>query len=529
MRSSRLPISVLGLLLAVPAVAAPAPSPSVQVVVQIDDDGLVVRSMRPTDQDPGVREDPRDPRDRIAEWAEADGTWTGRPFRATSAAISLVVPRDALGTTLSVTVGGDVLDLAVPEHIALGDEPIDPELIEFQISGEPEERQDVVFLADGYTELERDQFVADVGDVLDHLRTQSPYDRYLPLLNVYGVFLASLESGADHLEADPQTYRATTLGCHFGAYGIDRLVDCESAAVLGLANWAPEQDVRIVLVNDQAYGGSGGSEYAVATNGPEMARIVTHEMGHTDGQLADEYDYGYPSGGNHQPLPNCHWDEDDVPWGGWIEEDSPGVGAFEVCSYSDYYRPTDAACTMNALQDQFCVVCREQLMRRIYRHVESVLVNASGGPTEPLEIDGSTQLWVSTLALGGEPVAVTWERDDHTVLGTGPNLDLAASALLDGENTVTAYVLDSVGFGWFVGDEPAPVDDEVSWTVEVLPGAGGDDDDDDAVAGDDDDGGGNACGGGGDDDDDDGGFGRVGYLLPLMPLAFFRRRRTASR
>ena len=519
--------SCLALVLYGPALAAPGPPPSVHLVVQFDEAGaLRVHSMRDSDRSAPSDLSRPDPRQRIAEWADG-GELTGQPYQQTAGAFSLLVPRERLGTTIKVPVGGITLPLAVPAVIARGEEPIEPELIEFQISGDSELRQDVVFLGDGYTELERDQFIADVETVLAYLGTVTPYDRYLPLLNVFGVYYPSVENGADHLEANPQTYSNTVMDCHFGAFGIDRLLDCNASTVIALAGYAPGDDVRIVLVNDSAYGGSGGAEYAVASASPEMGMLVAHEMAHTDGQLADEYSYGYPSGGTETELPNCHWDPDLVPWAGWIELDSPGVGAFEECSFTDYYRPTEAACTMHTLQDAFCVVCREQLMRRIYRHVDTILTGSSAGPAAELEPGDDLELWVVTLDLGGDPVSVRWERDDGAVLGTGPNLNVPASALRDGTNTVTAYVEDLVGFSYFVGDEPAPLDEDVSWTVDVAPGAGGDDDDDDDDAADDDDdgGGGNACGGGGDDDDDGGGFSQVGYLLPLMPLGWVRRRR----
>jgi hypothetical protein len=517
--------SCLTVLLGAPAAAAPGPSPSAHVVLQFEDGVLRVRAVRPTERAPTAPEVRRDPRDRIAEGLTPDGAWTGHPVRQEDAAFSLVVPWDSLGTTIAVTLGGAEHPVALPDVFARGDEPVEPEVIEFQISGPPEERQDVVFLADGYTAQERDRFVSDVQTTLDYLATLAPYDRYLPVLNVYGVFLPSVQSGADHLEAEPQTYVDTVLGCHFGAYGIDRLVDCEPGSVLALSASAPGEDVRIVLVNDPGHGGSGGSQYAVATNGPEMVRIVAHEMGHTDGQLADEYDYGYASNGNQTELPNCHWSADGVPWTGWIAVDSPEVGAFEICSFSDYYRPTDTSCAMGALQDQLCVVCREQLVRRIYRLVGSLLVDAAEAPDAPLEPGGQVTLWVEPLPLGGDPVAVTWERDDGTVLGSGPSIEIPADALLDGPNTVTAYLEDTVGFEYVLEDEPAPMTEAVSWTLEVSPGAGGNDDDD--AGGDDDDDTGSACSGcgGGDDDDGGGGFGRVGFLVPLMPLLLLGRRR----
>jgi hypothetical protein len=50
-------------------------------------------------------------------------------------------------------------------------------------------------------------------------------------------------------------------------------------------------------VNDTTYGGSGGA-FAVLSRHPLSIEIALHEIGHTLGLLADEYDYRPPACSN---------------------------------------------------------------------------------------------------------------------------------------------------------------------------------------------------------------------------------------
>ena len=209
-----------------------------------------------------------------------------------------------------------------------------------------------------------------------HLASIEPYERYIDFLNIWALFLPSEASGADHLELDPPTQIDTALGCHYGAYGIDRLIDCDADLVLTAAAHAPGEDVRIVLVGDDTYGGSGGAQFAVASTGPDMPEIVAHEMAHSDGGLADEYSYGIDSQGWDYEFPNCSSDASTTPWEHWVEAGSFGVDRFPECSYTDYYRPTNDACRMMQLGVPFCVVCRESLVRTIYRHEPELITSA---------------------------------------------------------------------------------------------------------------------------------------------------------
>ena len=510
-------------------------TPALSVVIQTDEHGVHIASARATRRAPTwagetVHVDTR--RIRIAERLRPDGTMEGGPVELDGAATRIFIAPDRVGQRLPVRVDGVLHELLIPGlDEERGDpDPPEPSLITVRDSGDPEERQDMVFLSEGYLEADVDQFLADVDASVAYLASIEPYDRYLPLINVHAVFLPSAEAGADHLETAPQTYVDTALGCHFGAYGIDRLLDCDPGAVAALAAEAPGDDVRIVLVNDPAYGGSGGVDFAVASTHEEMPRIVAHEMGHSDGELGDEYDYGLGSGGAEWEYPNCHWEATGTPWQPWIDEGSPGVDAFQPCGYTDYYRPTVDGCMMNTLQDRFCVVCREQLSRTILRHVPSMLVGmtpADGVVEEPVPWNGVATLSLDLLPVGGQGLTVIWdwvEGDLEIARGEGlSSIDIGGLDLDQGVQTIRVRVQDRIG--WVISNVPASMVAEVEFQVEFLDrGASDDDDDDDAGAGcqTDTDG----CDAG-DDDDDGGGFSRT--ALPLMaPLLLLGRRRRSG-
>jgi hypothetical protein len=427
-----------------------------------------------------------DPRVRIAEYPNAEGRWTGQPVQVErSASVHYLAPSKVEDPLLLQHRSLGSITLSVPppgEHLA---RDIAPELIEVRNSGEPASRQDWVFLAEGYRLEDRAQFLADIDENLAYLEGLEPYSRYMSLVNVWGLFLESPEAGADHLELTPQTFVETPLGCHYGAYGIDRLIDCDADAVLTASAYAPGEDVRIVLVNDPTYGGSGGSTFAVSFTGTEMVQAVAHEMAHSDGGLADEYSYGIdsstPSWGTD--FPNCSPSETEVPWEHWIEKQSPGIDAYLTCSYTDYFRPSDSSCTMHSLQDTFCVVCRESLVRTIYGHLDRLIIDTSN-EFSVLAQDDFIELEVQTISLVGTPMHVRWvlESDDEgappTLLAEGLDLlrlTLHWDELEAGLHSVTAEVSDPID--WVIADRPETMDDTAHFSIEVEEGVPSDDDD----------------------------------------------------
>jgi len=545
----RCPPSILALLVAaawvfaVPAAHADSPGapPSIRVVVTLDSDhdprAVSVReSLESLDSraaTPGadVRVEAlvddvlhttwiADPRRRHADALDAAGDPVGGIVTRPSGAFAVHVPP---GTAdLRIVGPGWTSEVALPRPEPLpsstpGTVPRDPgeiEVVTLRDSGPPEARQDVVFLAEGYLEDELQVFLADVDRVLARMGEMEPYGRYLPFLNVHAVFIGSVEAGADHPEAAVPTSVDTALGCSYGAFGIDRLLDCDAQAVLALAGEAPGDDVRLVLVNDDAYGGSGGQDYAVTFTGALMEQVAVHELGHTDAFLADEYTSGASWPGGGPTYANCSRFSNEQGWQEWIDADSPGVGSFTGCLWTDWYRPTRDACIMNVLEADYCVVCREQVVLAIHSHIPDLILSRSPDTDDyiPLTALSEVTLSVELLEPADEPLHVAWrwvERDE--ILAEGPGVDTLALEALDlepGPWTIEAQVEDRTA--WVVSDPFRLLEDRATFFVDVSD-TGGDDDDDSG----DDDGDGCAC-------EQEGGSAAA---LPLIAALGMRRRR----
>lgn len=234
-------------------------------------------------------------------------------------------------------------------------------------NGDPSNRIDIVVLGDGYT---IDDTALYSNNVLTYsnfmFNSISPYNEYSSYFNIYKVKVISQENGSDHPEWNPPVYRNTALGTYYGCEGIERLICADDDSVYAAAQSVPWYDEIVVLVNDPTYGGSGG-DYFISYNGYWGPYVFMHELGHSFGDLADEYLYGnYPGS-----VPNCNCDPSSVNpgWQSWIDLGALGVATFLGCSFNNLYRPTYDDCMMRSLQIEYCVVCREQSIRSIYKLV----------------------------------------------------------------------------------------------------------------------------------------------------------------
>lgn len=128
---------------------------------------------------------------------------------------------------------------------------------------------------------------------MNRLFAATPWREYAGLFNVSIIHVVSNENGAD--DGTYGAMRDTALGSYYGCSGVDRSICFNSGAVLTVAAQAsPQYDQLVVLVNDPKYGGPGGVIAALSTN-TDAPEILIHELGHSVGGLADEYENPYPA------------------------------------------------------------------------------------------------------------------------------------------------------------------------------------------------------------------------------------------
>ena len=333
-----------------------------------------------------------------------------------------------------------------------------------QESGPSADRLDIVVLGDGYTADQQDLFVQDADEIVDYLLSIEPYGAYAGLFNIWRIDAVSNDSGASHYDQGQNQERDTAYGCYYGCGGIDRLLCCNDSKVMGAVNsQVPQADGVLVLVNDPTYGGAGGFNYATSYTGDVGALVAAHEVGHSLVGLWDEYSYGYST--NVGEGLNCTANPNDPPWAHWLDEGD--VGAFEVCSYTNYYRPTDTSCMMRTLQDDYCPICREQAVLSIYDAVPS-LISADEGPvTLPAVIE------VIVLGPDDGDMDASWAIDGVDVAeGLG-----ATVPCVQGGQSLTLTVADSTP--WVRNDPEGLLTDVMTWSLEACsePDSGGEDTD----------------------------------------------------
>lgn len=174
-------------------------------------------------------------------------------------------------------------------HIIKEKSPTGDYIYEAVINGDPKEKVDFLFIAEGYTVEDRDKFKADVDRFTGYLFEFEPYKIYRTAFNIRGLFRPSSERGMD--EPRQRSYRNTVLDASFNAFDLDRYMLIEDGHKLRqLAGQVP-YDTIVVLVNSKRYGGGGiYNDYCITTvDHSSSKQVFIHELGHSFAGLADEY------------------------------------------------------------------------------------------------------------------------------------------------------------------------------------------------------------------------------------------------
>lgn len=219
-----------------------------------------------------------------------------------------------------------------PSSIDIIKENLDPSVRVFEIlkNGDPHQKVDLAFVAEGYREEEESKFKSELEHVTDVLFRQEPFKMTKKRFNLYGVFKPSAEKGCD--EPRHGVFKNTALSASFNSLGSERyLLTEDNRSLRDIAAHVP-YDALIIMVNHKRYGGGGiYNFYCVFTVDNQWSNyVLIHELGHSFAELADEYytssvayNEFYPKGIEPiEPNITALLDPQNLKWKKWI---TPGI------------------------------------------------------------------------------------------------------------------------------------------------------------------------------------------------------------
>eukprot|EP00756_Hemistasia_phaeocysticola_P027552 Hpha_TRINITY_DN16124_c0_g1::TRINITY_DN16124_c0_g1_i1::g.3236::m.3236 len=359
----------------------------------------------------------QDPRRQYADWAPPtapQGEVPGTLVTLNHSHFSAWIPQDVTHVTLSDHPSkdapgprrGQVLSVVPTQaHARVAAELADstePEMLTFQSVAPPDKTRNIVFLAGGYSAAKRQTFIDDVTRAVKFLRggqasefstLAQPMNRYIGMMNVFAVWKASPQDGAEHPDPNGVVLekRPNTLDCSYGTT-VPRMLACNRAKSLAMATYAPAADWVITLVNDpDHYGGAACCGVTWLYNGKMMLQVLIHELGHAIADASDEYDYGFTEDKDLK-LVNCVKDVNNPPWQAWLNENPvpPSLKATAVCSYTNFYRPSPGDDKQTCLMYKssivrMCPVCRAAFIEKLFTSSGQPRPVDLGAPACPLE------------------------------------------------------------------------------------------------------------------------------------------------
>tara|TARA_R110000868_G_scaffold95865_9_gene263528 strand:- start:3399 stop:4796 length:1398 start_codon:yes stop_codon:yes gene_type:complete len=324
-----------------------------------------------------------------------------------------------------------------------------------EVTGDNDKRINLVIMGDGYQTTEFPKFITDASSFTNEMFTQSPFIEYANYFNVYAIKVPSNQSGADHpgTATDPNVTEPvfpiadvdTYFNTSFDTNNIHRLLYTFSSSIIynTLANYLPEYDQPIILVNTSQFGGAGGA-YAVSYTGSSANETIIHELGHSLFNLRDEYyagDQFAREGINMTQETNTSL----VKWKNWLNTNGVGIYPYgNNGTAATWFRPHQN-CKMRYLNAPFCSVCKEAIIEKIHSLVSPIDAYTPTSNT----LDNSSFPINFALSLI-KPIPNTLESEwTLNVSSFGSNVDdiaIQESDLIVGINTLTAAITDATSF-----------------------------------------------------------------------------------
>jgi hypothetical protein len=267
--------------------------------------------------------------------------------------------------------------------------PVAFESVDLEINGAPENKIDLLFLAEGYTEGEMGKFVEDAKRSAGYIFSEEPFKSRREAFNVRAVLSASKDSGTD-IPGDT-VWKNTVMNSSFYTFGIERyMTTMDYKSVCDVAANA-HYDQIYILVNTDKYGGGGMYNlYSIsAADNMSSRAVVIHEFGHAFGGLGDEYFSSAVAYNDFFNLEVEPWNPNlttmndfDSKWIEMVKKSTPvptppeekynsSVGVYEGGGYmaKGIYRPM-IDCRMHTNDAAFCPVCTRALELMIKRYTD---------------------------------------------------------------------------------------------------------------------------------------------------------------
>ncbi|MGD9691307.1 MAG: M64 family metallopeptidase [Phycisphaerales bacterium] len=323
-------------------------------------------------------------------------------------------------------------------------------------NGPVSNRIDLVIVGDGYTEPQLPAYATHAQSAVNALFATQPFSTYKNYFNVHRVDVISPESGVDH---DPTQgiLRNTALDMGFWCNGTERLLCVNVSKAYSYANNALDVQQVFAIANSIKYGGAGytSSELATFAGGnASSAEIAIHELAHSFGDLADEYDYGGPANYTGPERPERNVSKLDAAamaiagskWAVWLNDpagvfDGP-VSCYQGAYYSTngIYRPSPNS-KMRTLGRPFNAPSVEGLIINVYRTVRPI-DNLSPPLTNTLNENSIPS--VIPMQPVGHSLSVQWLLNGNPIPGaTSTSLDLSVLSLPAGLSTLSVRLIDN--------------------------------------------------------------------------------------
>ncbi|MFA5781284.1 MAG: M64 family metallopeptidase [Bacteroidales bacterium] len=252
-------------------------------------------------------------------------------------------------------------------------------------NGDPSKKLDIVFIPDGYDREEMSQFKKDCDRFAKYILDTSPYKENKDKINIWGIEVASYDSGPDI--PGENIWKRTAVGTTFYTFDSERyLMTYDNKTLHDVAANAPYDQI-FIIVNTDKYGGGGIYNFycTCAANNINSNYVSIHEFGHAFAGLGDEYYTSEVPTEDLYPKDVEPWEPNlttlvnfDKKWKSMLGKDVPiptpaddkykdTVGVYEGGGYETkgVYRPMQD-CSMKSISyNNFCPVCKKAIQDMI--------------------------------------------------------------------------------------------------------------------------------------------------------------------